>query len=63
MAPSMLNHDQFNPFRSSYNSNPIFHNFSNTPAARHSWKRRCAVELEQMPLAFREFHWAPVREM
>jgi len=32
-----------------------------TPAAVHSWKRRWAAELEQIPVAFRAFHWHPVR--
>ncbi len=33
----------------------------NTPAATHSWNRSWAVELGQMPVAFRAFHWQPVR--
>src|SRR3954452_25157411 len=37
------------------------HRVTNTPAAVHSWKRRWAEELEQRPVAFRAFHWQPVR--
>src|SRR3954469_21246246 len=37
------------------------HRLTKTPAAVHSWKRRWAEELEQMPVAFRAFHWQPVR--
>jgi hypothetical protein len=35
--------------------------FSNTPCSVHSKKRRCADELEQIPVAFSAFHWQPVR--
>ena len=37
-------------------------NASNTPASAHSWNRRCADLLEQMPVALSAFHWAPVRK-
>jgi hypothetical protein len=56
IAPSILSHDQSSFFSSSNTSKPLFHSFSKTPAARHSWKRRWAVELEQIPVAFKAFH-------
>jgi len=47
--------------RWSYSIRPIFHSFRKTPARVHSWNHRCAEELEQMPVAFKAFHWQPVR--
>ena len=61
IAPSILCHDQFSPFNSSYTSNPLCHGFRNTPACVHSLNRRWAVELEQIPVALNAFHWQPVR--
>ena len=45
----------------SYSNKPCRQNSSKTPASVHSKKRRCADEDEQIPVAFRAFHWQPVR--
>ena len=55
MAPSIASHSQSNPFNSSYSSRPRAHRVTNTPAEVHSWNRRWAEELEQMPVIFRAF--------
>jgi len=54
--------DQSMPRSTSYSLRPMAHRLRNTPAAVHSWNRRCAEELEQMPVAFNAFHWQPVRK-
>lgn len=61
MAPSALSQSQSMPFTSSYSINPRHHIRQNTPSATHCWKRSCAVELGQMPVALSAFHWQPVR--
>jgi hypothetical protein len=61
MHPSIANQDQSIPFSRSYARNPACHSFRNTPAAPHSWKRSCAVDPGQMPVASKAFHWHPVR--
>ena len=61
IAPSIASQDQSSPFSASYSCSPRAQRVTNTPAAVHSWKRRWAEELEQMPVAFRAFHWQPVR--
>lgn len=49
------------PRRASQAGSPSRQNAANTPAATHSWKRRCAEDDEQMPVSPRAFHWQPVR--
>ncbi len=49
------------PFKASYSASPKAQICSNTRAAVHSWNRRWADELEQIPVAFNAFHWHPVR--
>ena len=61
MAPSRACHRQPSFLRRSYSIKPICHSFRKTPALVHSWNHRCAEELEQMPVAFKAFHWQPVR--
>ncbi len=61
MAPSMASHAQSIPCKASYAPRPLFHNSRKTSAAAHSWKRRWAELLEQMPVSFSAFHWHPVR--
>lgn len=61
IAPSIDSHAQSSPTSSSYAARPRAQSRRNTPAATHSWKRRCAELLEQMPVAFSAFHWQPVR--
>jgi hypothetical protein len=56
MAPSIASQDQSSPIRASYSSSPRAQRVTNTPAEVHSWNRRCAELLEQMPVAFRAFH-------
>lgn len=57
----MLSQAQFSPFSWSYSISPARQSLRNTPAATHSWKRSCAVEERQMPVAESAFHWHPVR--
>jgi hypothetical protein len=40
----------------SYASSPSRQNAANTPAASHSWKRRCAEEDEQIVVSRSAFH-------
>ena len=61
MQPSMDSQLQSMPLSSSYSRRPCFQSCSKTPAFAHSWKRRCAEEDEQIPVALSAFHWQPVR--
>lgn len=61
MAPSSDNHDQSMSSKACAASNPKRQNSSNTPASSHSRNRRYAEVLEHIPVAFRAFHWQPVR--
>ena len=61
IAPSIASQSQSSPFNSSYSWSPWAQRVTKTPAAVHSWNRRWAEELEQIPVAFRAFHWQPVR--
>jgi hypothetical protein len=61
MAPSIASHSQSIPCKASYATRPLFHSARKTPASVHSWKRRWAELLEQMPVSFSAFHWQPVR--
>ena len=60
MAPSIDCQFHWIPFNWSYSSSPVSQSFKKTPASPHCWKRSCAVELGQMPVAFKAFHWHPV---
>src|SRR5262249_38184691 len=60
IAPSIAVHPQSSPFNSSYSPSPRAQRLTKTPAAVHSWNRRWADELEQIPVAFRPFHSDPV---
>src|SRR5660398_26719 len=62
MAPSTERKLQSMPTCSSYSKSPSRQNSWNTFARSHSWKRRWAEELEQMPVTFRAFHCMPVRK-
>jgi hypothetical protein len=62
IAPSAASHDQSIPTTLSYSSNPCRQISANTPACSHSWKRRCAEDEEQIPVAFSAFHCIPVRK-
>jgi hypothetical protein len=61
IAPSIESQSQSRPLTRSYSKRPTFHRFKNTPAAVHSWNRRCAELEEQIPVALSAFHWQPVR--
>ena len=61
IAPSIDNQDQSMLWISSYCIKPSRQNISNTPAASHSRNRRYAEAQEHIPVAFRAFHWHPVR--
>jgi len=61
IAPSMLSQAQFSPFVWSYSASPARQSRRKTPARTHAWKRSCAVELLQIPVADSAFHWQPVR--
>ena len=61
MQPSILSQDQSMPRKKSYSSKPACQNFRKTPASTHSWKRSWAVEPGQKRVAFKAFHWQPVR--
>jgi hypothetical protein len=61
IAPSIACQSQSIPFSSSYSNKPCCHIARNTPASPHSWKRRWALLLEQIPVALKAFHWQPVR--
>lgn len=61
MAPSIACHRHSIPLSPSYSVSPNCQSLWKTPALTHSWKRRWAELLEQMPVAFRAFHWHPVR--
>src|ERR687888_422447 len=60
IAPSIEQKLQSMPFNSSYRSRHLFQSFLNTPASFHSWNLRWAELEEQIPVAFRAFHWHPV---
>ncbi len=49
------------PCRASYSTRPCSHKATKTSASVHSWKRRWAELLEQMPVSFSACHWQPVR--
>ncbi len=55
--PSSDSHDQSIASRCSQASRPFCQKRSNTPASRHSWKRRWAELDEHIPVAFKSFHW------
>ena len=61
IAPSIACHRRSIPLSASYSVSPSAHRSWKTPAAFHSWKRRWAEELEQIPVALSAFHWQPVR--
>jgi hypothetical protein len=61
VAPSQESQAQSIPTCSSYSSSPCRQISWNTPACSHSWKRRCADDDEQIPVAFNAFHCIPVR--
>jgi hypothetical protein len=61
MAPSIACHRHPIPSSPSYSVSPSRQSREKTPASAHSWNRRWAELLEQMPVAFRAFHWQPVR--
>jgi hypothetical protein len=61
MAPSMASQFQSNPLSESYASNPRRQNSWKTPSCVHSRNRRCADELEQIPVPFSAFQGHPVR--
>jgi hypothetical protein len=56
MAVSSALGDHAMPRCWSYSSRPSCHNRSNTPARVHSWKRRCALDEEHIPVAESAFH-------
>jgi hypothetical protein len=62
MHPSIASHRQSSPFSASYSCKPCSQSFSKTPAWAHSWKRRWAELLEQIPVADSAPHWQPVRK-
>lgn len=61
ISPSIANHSQSIPLISSYSKSPKRHISENTPALTHFWNARWALELWQIPVAFKAFHWQPVR--
>ena len=61
IAPSAASQAQSIPTTLSYSNNPCRQISWNTPACSHSWKRRCAEEELQIPVAFKAFHCIPVR--
>ena len=61
MAPSKHSQDQSISCNAAAYNNPCCQNSSKTPAFVHSWKRRCAELLEQIPVPLSAFHWQPVR--
>ncbi len=61
VAPSIACHNQSSPLSPSSSARLIGQRSWKTPAAFHSWNRRWAEELEQMPVALSAFHRQPVR--
>jgi hypothetical protein len=61
MAPSTASQRQSMPWHWSYSSRPRRQNSRKTPAFVHSWKRRCAEDEEQIPVARSAFQVQPVR--
>jgi hypothetical protein len=61
MAPSAANQAQSIPTTVSYSSSPCRQISWKTPACCHSWKRRCADDDDQTPVALSAFHCIPVR--
>jgi hypothetical protein len=57
----MASHGQSIPCKALYVAKPCSHKARKTPAAAHSWKRRCTELLEQRPVSCSAFHWHPVR--
>jgi hypothetical protein len=49
------------PTTVSYSTSPCRQISWNTPASTHSWKRRCADDEEQIPVAFNAFYCIPLR--
>jgi len=62
MHPSIDSQDQSIPFQSSSAIRPASHRAWKTPCFTQRWKRSWAVELGQKRVAFRAFHWQPVRK-
>ena len=48
------------PLKASYAASPAFQKRRKKPSSTHAWKRSCAVEKGQRPVAERAFHWHPV---
>lgn len=61
MAPSMASQLQSMPLNASYSARPACQKRKKKPSCTHAWKRSCAVELGQSPVAESAFHWQPVR--
>ena len=61
MAPSILTQVQSMPLKASYSANPTCQKRKKKPSSTHAWKRSCAVEEAQSPVALSAFHWQPVR--
>jgi hypothetical protein len=61
MAPSMASPAQSIPCKALHAARPRFHNSRKTSASAHSWKRRWAELLDQIPASFRAFPCHPVR--
>ena len=49
------------PLKASYSARPACQKRRKKPSSTHAWKRSCAVELGQRPVAESAFHWQPVR--
>ena len=49
------------PLKASYSARPACQNRRKKPSSTHAWKRSCAVEEAQSPVALSAFHWQPVR--
>ena len=61
IAPSAARKAQSIPTTVSYSTRPCLQISWKTPASTHSWKRRCAADDEQIPVAESAFHCIPVR--
>jgi hypothetical protein len=62
IAPSSASQDQSIYHNAAAFNKPCIQNSSNTPASTHSWKRRWAELLEQMPVPFKALGWQSVRK-
>ena len=49
------------PLKASYSARPACQKRRKKPSLAQVWKRSCAVELGQIPVAESAFHWQPVR--